>query len=139
MDHNLGYLIQQVTNDSTTEILGYIAGVASFVLDDLAAKSKATWVSKEIILFYKETPITYRIKIEGTGPAREAPFVNISVSFPKNVGSHNMADILNAVTEQGLGLDSSDVPPFERPELKTPRCLRDVRIMQNVQREKDPT
>ena len=135
VDSNLGYLIQQITKDSTQEILGYFYGITQFVLDDLLKKSKASFLEKNIILYYKETPITFRIQIVGSGPARETPAVSITVSFPKNTEIHQVADLMNAVVESGLGLtEETNMALFDRPTLKTPRCLRDIRIKQDDSR-----
>lgn len=142
VDRNLGYLIQQITKDSTQEILAYFYGISTFVINDLAAKSKASWLNKDIILFYKETPISYRIQISGSGPGYRMddedyePSVSISVKFPNKSEEHEVGDLMNAVMESGLQLtDEQNMPPFEKPELKTPKCLRQVRIAQDEQRK----
>lgn len=134
IDKALGYLIQNSTNDSTQEILGYFYGIASFVIDDINKSSKATWLDKNIILFYKETPITYRIRITGSGPASrysDKPSVSVDVTFPKENSSFEVAELMNAVVESGLGLtDEQNMPAFEKPQLKTPKALRKVRLAQ---------
>lgn len=134
IDKSLGYLIQNTTNDSTQEVLGYFYGIAQFVIDDINKSSKATWLDKNIILFYKETPITYRIRITGPGPSSrysEKPSVDIEVTFPKENSVFDVTELMNAVVESGLGLsDEQNMPLFEKPELKTPRALRKVRIAQ---------
>lgn len=134
IDKALGYLIQNSTNDSTQEILGYFYGIVSFVIDDINKSSKATWLDKNIILFYKETPITYRIRITGSGPASrysDKPSVSVDVTFPKENSSFEVAELMNAVVESGLGLtDEQNMPAFEKPQLKTPKALRKVRLAQ---------
>jgi len=133
MDKSLGYLIQNSTGDSTQEVLGYFYGIATFVIDDLNKSSKARWLDKNIILFYKETPITYRIRITGSGPStgRDNPTVSIDVTFPKENSKFNVTELMNAVVEAGLGLtDEQNMPLFEKPLLKTPKVLRKVRLEQ---------
>lgn len=133
VDKALGYLIQNITNDSTQEVLGYFYGIAQFVIDDINKSSIAMWLDKNIILFYKETPITYRIRITGSGPTsrRTDPSVSIEVTFPKESSTFDVTELMNAVVESGLGLaDEQNMPKFEKPELKTPRALRKVRIAQ---------
>lgn len=134
VDKALGYLIQNTTNDSTQEVLGYFYGIAQFVIDDINKSSRATWLDKNIILFYKETPITYRIRITGSGPASrysDKPSVGIEVTFPKENSAFDVTELMNAVVESGLGLaDEQNMPRFEKPELKTPKALRKVRIAQ---------
>lgn len=142
LDRSLGYMIQNMTGDSTQEILGYFYGIASFVLDDLSKTSKATFLNKDVVLFYKETAITYRIRIQGSGPGNiynteRGPQVEIDVTYPKDKDAFDVADLMNAIMESGLGLtDGQNMPRFERPELKTPKCLRQVRIAQNERRTK---
>jgi hypothetical protein len=139
LDRSLGYLIQNITKDSTQEILGYFHGIAQFVIDDLSKSSKASWFDKNIVLFYKETAISFRIRLRGRGTAysdRE-PYIDVDVTYPKETEEFKVTDLMNAVVEAGLGLaDDQNLPLFERPELKTPRCLRKVRIAQNEQRDK---
>lgn len=134
VDKALGYLIQNITNDSTQEVLGYFYGIAQFVIDDINKSSRAAWLDKNIILFYKETPITYRIRITGSGPASrysDKPSVGIEVTFPKENSAFDVTELMNAVVESGLGLaDEQNMPRFEKPELKTPKALRKVRIAQ---------
>lgn len=138
VDRNIGYLIQQTTKDSTQEILGYFYGITQFVVDNINRKSKANWIAKDIVLFYKETPITYRIQIQGPGPAYNGGArdtnVNVEVTFPKTKEDHDVADLMNAVVESGLDLaEETNMPEFKRPNLKTPACLRQVRIKQDEQ------
>ncbi len=134
VDKAIGYLIQNMTGDSTQEILGYFYGIATFVLEDINKTSKASWLDKNIVLFYKETPITYRIRITGSGPTSrysEKPSVGIDVTFPKDNSAFDVTELMNAVVESGLGLtDEQNMPKFEKPTLKTPKALRKVRIEQ---------
>lgn len=136
VDKAIGYLIQGITGDSTQEILGYFYGIATFVLEDINKTSKASWLDKNIILFYKETPITYRIRITGPGPTSrysEKPSVGIDVTFPKENSAFDVTELMNAVVESGLGLtDEENMPKFEKPELKTPKALRKVRLEQEA-------
>jgi hypothetical protein len=136
IDNNIAYLIQQITNDSTQEILGYFYGIAIFVGEDIAKSSRASWLSKDIILYYKETPIPYRLQISGGSP-KESVRMNISIGFPKSMIHQNVTGLMDKIVESGLGLTEEDnMPKFNRPELKTPRCLKSVRIAQNEQRSK---
>lgn len=139
IDKALGYLIQNSTGDSTQEILAYFYGTAQFVIDDLNKSSKARWLDKNIVLFYKETPIVYRIKISGSGPGygHRDPSVSIDVTFPKDASNFDVTEIMNAAVESGLGLtDEHNMPRFERPILKTPKALRKVRLEQEKEYER---
>ncbi len=135
IDKNIAYLIQQVTGDSTQEILGYFHGISMFVGEDIAKSSKASWITKDIILFYKETPIPYRLIIGGGNPSVKVA-MNVEVSFPKKSVEQDVTELMDKVLEVGLGLVAEDpMPKFEKPELKSPRCLRTVRIKQDEQRK----
>lgn len=148
IDKALGYLIQGITKDSTQEILTYFYGTAQFVIDDVSRTSKATYIDKNIILFYKETPITYRIRIQGSGPKARSyydnadfqPQVSIDVTFPKDSSNFEVAELMNAAVESGLGLtDEHNMPAFDRPNLKTPKSLRQVRLAQEQKYERTET
>ncbi len=140
VNNSLAYLIQQVTKDSTQEILAYLYGVAAFVADEVYKKSKASYTNKDIILFYKDTPITFRIKLYVGGIQRddnhERKFWNASVGYPSQTDDKDITELMNTVVETGLGLTTEEeLPKFERPMLKTPACLSKVRIAQNEQRD----
>lgn len=142
MDRGLGYLIQSTTKDSTQEILGYFYSIASFVIDNLSKKSSARWLDKFIVLFYKDTAISYRIRIQGPGPGdtqRESIF-SIDISYPKDSDTFDVTELMNAIVESGLGLSNEqNLPAFGRPQLKSPACLRTVRMAQDEQRDKTNT
>jgi hypothetical protein len=135
LDTALGYLIQNITGDSTQEILGYFYGISQFVVDDINKSSRARWLDKNIILFYKETPITYRIRITGSGPSSrysDTPSVGIDVTFPKENSAFDLTNLMDAIVESGLGLSTEEqtMPLFEKPMFKAPRVLRKVRLAQ---------
>lgn len=138
VNSSLAYLIQQVTKDSTQEILAYLYGVAAFVADEVYKKSKAGYTNKDIILFYKDTPITFRIKMYIGGIQRDngdRKYWNASVGYPSQTDDKDITELMNTVVETGLGLTTEEeLPKFERPMLKTPACLRKVRIAQDEQR-----
>ena len=134
LDKALGYLIQNITGDSTQEILGYFYGISQFVIDDINKSSRARWLDKNVILFYKETPITYRLRISGSGPSSKYsnPSVSIDVTFPKENSSFDLTNLMDAIVESGLGLSTEEhtMPLFEKPMFKTPKALRKVRLEQ---------
>jgi hypothetical protein len=135
IDNNIAYLIQQSTGDTTQEILGYFYGIATFVGEDIAKSSRASFLNKDIILYYKETPIPYRLQIHGGNP-REKVDMRIDISFPKLTTVQNVTELMDKVVEAGLGLiEEEEMPKFTKPNLKTPRCLKSVRIAQDEQRK----
>ena len=100
LDKALGYLIQNITGDSTQEILGYFYGISQFVIDDINKSSRARWLDKNVILFYKETPITYRLRISGSGPSSKYsnnPSVSIDVTFPKENSAFDLTNLMDAM------------------------------------------
>ena len=124
VDRNLGYLIQATTKDTSQEILTYFYGTTQFVLDSLIKKSKASFINKIIVLFYKDTPITFRIQISGSGPAQANPSVTVKVNFPQTIAPYDVAELLTAAVESGLGLteEQDNIAPFGRPQLKIGRA-----------------
>lgn len=139
VDRNLGYLIQQITGDSTQEILAYFFRVAQFALVEIRKSTKARYTQKTITLHYKYTPIPYSIKLFAGG-LHDEPRADISVKFPIKSQQHDIKELMTSMVESGLELtDTNNLPAFERPELKTPRCLQKVREAQNEQRSKTTT
>lgn len=135
VDNNIAYIIQQVTGDSTQEILGYFYGIATFVGEDIAKSSRASFLSKDIILYYKETAIPFKLRIHGGSP-REKVDMRVEICFPKASAIIDVTDLMNKVVESGLGLcEEEDMAKFSKPLLKSPRCLRSVRIAQDEQRK----
>lgn len=139
VNKSLAYLIQQVTKDSTQEILGYFYGISTFVIDDVYRKSKASYVNKDIVLFYKDTAISFRLRLHCSGiqnSSAERKQQTVSVSFPSSEENQNITDLMTKVVESGLGLiEEEEMPRFDKPILKTPACLRKVRIEQDEQRK----
>lgn len=135
IDNCIAYMIQQITGDTTQEILGYFHSIAMFVGDDIAKKSRARWVTKDIILFYKETPIPYRLVIHGGSP-REIVDMRVDVCFPKKPLTQDVTGLIDRILEVDFGLsDDDNMSKFVKPELKSPRCLKPVREKQNEQRK----
>jgi len=145
IDRNLAYAIQQTTNEPTEDILAYFLGIALFVGEDAILSSKAKRLNKELVLFYKETSIPFKLDIWGnyrdyldTGLGNVGTVrANIKVKFPVKSRAMDVTELIGKVTEIGLGLVESDenLPKFEKPILKTPKCLKTVRISQNETRK----
>lgn len=137
IDRNIGYAIQTVTGDSTQEILGYFYGQAQFVLDDIMKNSTAYHVEKNIVLFYKETPITYKLLIRTRISDNVQNNAVVSISFPKMMEMQDVSSLMDSIVESSLGLDEEKpLPLFEKPHLKTPKCLTKVRKAQYAERTK---
>lgn len=140
VDRNLGYMIQQITGDSTQEILTYFYRVAQFAILEMAKKTKSSYMDKSIILFYKDTPITFSIKMFIGGLQTAEPTASITVRFPKCPEQYDIEELKTSMVESGLELtDSHNLPAFKMPELRTPKCLRVVKGAQIEQRSKTTT
>jgi hypothetical protein len=141
IDRNLAYAIQQTTGESTEDILAYFLGIATFVGEDAILSTKARRLNKELVLFYKETSIPFKLDIWGHYNDRldavGAVRANIKVKFPVKSRAMDVTELIGKITEIGLGLVESDenLPKFEKPILKTPKCLKTVRISQNETRK----
>lgn len=130
-------MIQEITKDPTEEILSFFYGITSFVMDDIIKNSKASFISKEIILFYKDTPVPFKIALSGGNPQAESVRVAVVVSVPKSLEHQDVSGLMDRIVESGLGLaEQEPMPVFEKPILKTPKCLKAIRIQQNEQRTK---
>ena len=137
IDKNLAYAIQNITNEPTEEILAYFLGIGTFVGEDAITSKKAIRLKKELILFYKETSIPFKLDIWGSYHDRlqnvDTINASISVKFPVRSRQLDVTELISKVTEIGLGLIESDdsLPKFEKPLLRAPHCLRDIRVKQN--------
>lgn len=139
IDRNIAYAIQNVTGDSTQDVLGYFYGIANFVLEDIMKKSKAHHVQKDIILFYKETPMVYKLTVN-THVLDRLNNAHVAVAFPKTLEVQDVSELMNKIVENGLGLSEEEAMPlFEKPNLKTPGCLTKVRKAQYAERSKATT
>lgn len=136
IDNNIAYMIQQITSESTQEILAYFHGIGTYVGEDIAKNSKAqSWIEKNVILFYKDTSIPFRLRIQ-SGRLSDNMELSVTVSFPKKETFHDVSALMSKVVEVGLGLsDEEDMPKFDKPILKAPKCLKTVRIQQEEQRK----
>ena len=136
VDNNLAYALQNVTKESTLDILSYFHGVAVYVVDDIMKKSKARWVNKDIVLFYKDSAIPFRMQIWGGDPKSSAFRARVDVLFPKTLEHVDVSNLMDQIAETGLGLtETIELPKFNRPNLKSPRCLSKVRKEQESERE----
>lgn len=141
VDRNLAYLIQQITGESTEDILAHFLGIATYMGESAIQSKKAIRLNKELVLFYKETPIPYKLQVyagwRDDMRYLETAYVSVNVLFPKKARAMDVTDLITKVTEIGLGLieEDNNLPKFDKPILKSPKCLRDVRIKQNESRE----
>lgn len=134
LDSNLGYLIQQITKEPTQEVVGHLLGLASYMAEEKVKKSKARSLNTDLVLFYKDTSIPFKINVWcfRLNQYDHVVPVTVTVSFPKETASVDVTELLNVITEVGLGLSvepdaANQIPPFEKPTLKSPAFLKELR------------
>lgn len=132
-DNNLAFLIQQVTGDSSREILSYFYELANFMADSSIKESTARSLNKSVILTYKNTSIPYRLDIWSRWQWQEKDIVPIYVDlrFLKESNNLDCTNFANELVEIGLGLASEQtlvMDKFEKPTFKTPRFLKQLRL-----------
>ena len=128
-DDNLLYVIQQLTKESSIDILNYFYEMAIVVADDAATSSKAYRLFKTIQMPYKDTVIPFKLCIWGMEPLKEmlrsgAYNVCVDVKFKSKWGRRSIDNFSDTLMERGLELCKDDLPPFDVPKLRTPRCLK---------------
>lgn len=133
LDKNLAFLIQQVTGDSTREILSYFYSLATFTAEQAVKESKARHISKKVILMYKDTSIPYKLEIYSGYQWRKNKVVDFQVNlrFPQESAHVDCKNLMNEIAELGLGLISEEthpLPKFEKPTFQTPRFLKQLRL-----------
>lgn len=132
-DNNLAFLIQQVTGDSTREIMSYFYDLAMFTAESSVRESNARNLSKSVVLTYKNTAIPYRLDIwtHYRWQQKETVPIFVDLRFPKESGHLDCTSFANEIAEIGLGLVSEEtltMPKFDKPTFKTPRFLKQLRL-----------
>lgn len=132
-DNNLAFLIQQVTSESSRDILSYFYELANFMAENSIKESNASFLKKSVVLTYKNTPIPYRLDMWSRYRWQEKDIVPIYVDlrFPKENSYLDCTNFANEIAEIGLGLVSEEtlaMDKFEKPTFKTPRFLKQLRL-----------
>ncbi len=148
MDSFLLYLIQQVTGQSSIEIVGFFSDFGRAVAQIGAEKRKgsSSRIRKDIRDFYPGTAIPFKLLVKGykqnhrsvredfidasgkpswkwVNIPEEHYQANISVSFPEASTHFDTAVVDNMLLEKML-LGGDDLPPFRQPDPRTPKMFK---------------
>lgn len=131
------YLIQQVTKQSTDEILGffYDFGKQIFIIgcENMTGRS----IRKDIQALYPGTAIPFKILVKGyktnhmwdpnTKTYRNAESYSgtLEVTFPDNPTYMNTDKMIEVIIEKQL-LGGSSLPDFDVPKSRTPKMYKDL-------------
>lgn len=131
-DQGLMYLIQQVTKQSTDEILGffYDFGKEVFILGVKAMKPNQREIRKNIEAIYPGTSIPFHLNVEGgkrwgyNATSQDTPYRGtIHVKFPENTTYIDTSKLMEMIMEKQL-LGGSSLPDFEPPPSHTPKMYK---------------
>lgn len=130
-DSNLLYLIQQVTKQSSADILNYFYSTAMAIIETSLVKSTAQYPRRKLKMCYPNTAIPFQLevwynkyyKVDGQDTQ-----VTCNVVFPKiQMHFNNLADIANQIAEAHLlGGKEPKIDPFEAPALRAPGGMRNL-------------
>ena len=130
-DAYLMYLIQQHTKLPTSNILGFFNDLGKRVTDigwDYMCSHKTRSMYKEIHDFFPGTDIPFMLYVEGN-KYDNGTELNLSshmhAGFPDRPTYIKTQELDNIIMEKAL-LGGSDMPPFEKPEPKTPKLYREL-------------
>jgi len=123
------YLIQQVTKQSTDEILGffYDFGKEVFILGIKAMKPNQRDIRKNIEAIYPGTAIPFLLNVEGgkRGYAGQPFHGTIKATFPTNTTYMDTEKLIEMIMEKTL-LGGSSLADFEAPKSRTPKMYKDL-------------
>lgn len=122
LDAGLMYLIQQVTKQSTDEILGFFYDFSKEVAIEGMAKMKGRSIRKDIQIMYPNTCIPFRILVNGSIKPYGAK-ASIEITFPSNPTYINTEKLTEMIIEREL-LGGSALPDFEAPKSRTPKMYK---------------
>lgn len=119
-DTNLLYLIQQVTKDSSAEIVLYFNDISQQFISN--TRSKAKWLNKNTNHFYKDSNIPYRLNIHYSS---YGDIFYVKVTFPQSIDELDISNAITSLLETTLDLEGSKpLAPFTRPKIKIPNELK---------------
>lgn len=144
-DAGLMYLIQQVTKQSTDEILGffYDFGKQVFITGVANMKEHQRDIRKDIRALYPNTAIPFKMLVEGGKDRynyhtkKSCMSGRIYVQFPDNPSYIDTTKLIDMIMEKQL-LGGSSLPPFEEPKSRTPKMYKDL-IEQVLKGKSDET
>lgn len=131
-DNNLLYLIQQVTQQSSADILNYFYCTAVDIMNTSLKKSTADYPRRKLSMFYPGTAIPFTLQVsynKWQKPDKGDNWpVTCTIVFPKaQARFNNLANIANEIAEAHLlGGAEPKLEPFERPPLRAPGGMRNL-------------
>lgn len=140
-DAGLMYLVQQVTGQSSDEILGffYDFGKEIFIIGIKNMKENQRDIRKNVEAIYPGTAIPFLINVEGgkRGYGDLGYGGTILATFPSNPIYMETEQLLEMIVEKNL-LGGSSLPPFEPPKCHTPKMYKDL-IKHVLEKKPDET
>ena len=131
------YLIQQVTKQSTAEIIGFLYDFGKQVFVVGCHNMSGRSIRKDIQILYPGTAIPIKVLVKGnkthniwnedtkryvTGESYNG---TIEVTFPDNPIYMDTGKIVDMIVEQEL-LGGCSLPDFETPKSRTPKMYKDL-------------
>lgn len=124
MDRNLAYVIQNITGDSTTDILSYFHQMAINIVENYAEKKPKHRINKTLEWHYKGTVLPYKLVVYSSYHEKFDQAVvplYLYVNFPKKKDDVDVTEMINNVVECGLGLEGNEpLPKFGQPNTRVP-------------------
>jgi hypothetical protein len=125
VDQNLMYLIQNVTKQSTADILCYFNNLALNIAEDYVSRHPTKRINKTLAWHYKDSFIPYKLEVYtwyneeiNKNTLRK---LYITVNFPIKRDCIDAAKMMDSIVEYGLNLDGSEqLPNFEKPFTRVP-------------------
>lgn len=130
-DAGLLYLVQQITGETSDEILGFFYDFSKQVFTEGMHNMKPNQreIRKKIEAMYPGTSIPFLITVDGSRLKNfneEGTFYysgDACVTFPQNPSYMNTEKLMDVIIERQL-LGGSSLPQFEPPPSKTPKMYK---------------
>lgn len=140
-DQFLMYMIQEITNLPTSDLLGFFSDLGQAVGNEgvhFMYENGTTGMRKEIFDYFPGTAIPFCMKVDGSrrygGPSEEVgartAHYNIEVGFPSKQSYVDQTTLANIIMEKAI-LGGSDMPRFQKPDTKCPKMYTD--LMKEIQ------
>jgi|GEM_PF-4755594 len=146
----LMYTIQDVTKKPSVEILAFFHDLSRSIANIGLEKNKGKGIRKDLEDFFPGTSIPFKMLIKGwkswyrgtwnphtrqhEGEQKDIFEVSVEIGFPDNtlgIPEAQLKNISEALAERELlGGDGIVLPPFEKPETKTPKMY--VKMMEEI-------
>ena len=134
-DTNFLFLIQQITNEKSQDILSYFYDLGRVLAEDMVEHSKAQYApTKSTIALYKDTKVPFKLSVQPVhyewAERKTSGIVKckIDVSFPRKISYIKGSEFENLVIATNLQLQDETIEPFRKPTMKRPKCMRDIDV-----------